>query len=66
MKATDWMTLAGMAVAGLGIGTIEAQSWVPVLLIGIGSAVIIAAMKLEKRKSASFACRREALHKNAA
>ena len=50
MKATDWMTLAGMAVAGLGIGTIEAQSWVPVLLIGIGSAVIIAAMKLEKRK----------------
>lgn len=66
MKATDWMTLAGMAVAGLGIGTIEAQSWVPVLLIGIGSAVIIAAMKLEKRKSASRRQAKEVLHKNAA
>lgn len=66
MKATDWMTLAGMAVAGLGIETIEAQSWVPVLLIGIGSAVIIAAMKLEKRKSASRRQAKEALHKNAA
>lgn len=66
MKATDWMTLAGMAVAGLGIGTIEAQSWVPVLLIGIGSAVIIAAMKLEKRKSASRRQAKEALHKNVA
>lgn len=66
MKATDWMTLAGMAVAGLGIGTIDAQSWVPVLLIGIGSAVIIAAMKLEKRKSASRRQAKEAHFKNAA
>ena len=53
MKITDWITLTGIVISGLGIGTIEADSWAPVFLIGIGMLLIVGAIKAEKRTGAS-------------
>lgn len=53
MKITDWITLAGIVVTCLGIGTIEADSWTPVVLIGIGTLIAAGAMKAEKKAGAS-------------
>lgn len=53
MKITDWITLTGIVISGLGIGTIEADNWAPVFLIGIGMLLIVGAIKAEKRTGAS-------------
>ena len=53
MKITDWITLTGIVISCLGIGTIEADSWAPVFLIGIGMLLIVGAIKAEKRTGAS-------------
>lgn len=65
MKATDWIAFAGIVVAGLGIGTIEAHSIIPVLLIGIGTVIAVSMIKLDKKRSASRRQAKEA-RKNAA